>query len=782
MESLKTDETLVSLYGDALDFAQKIKESLNTFHFLLSFFTTPSEVTVLFEDLKINIKTITDSYKSLKNKKSMFPSSLEEPSDTLPSIENSAKNFLNNKGDAVSSVHFLCAMLNARDSIAYKILENINVLSDIRTASYNMLSTPTKRIKDRQNDLNRKSSRLVSRQNKHLKETKKQPEKLREEKTENSSGSSIREKEVKNTKNYTDETIIEKYGRNLTRLAKEGAIEKIFGRSRELETILDILGRKKNNNPLITGPAGTGKTSLVEGIACKQKDGLLSGRIIWEINLSNLLSGTEFRGSLEKRIDEIVSFVLENKNTLIVFIDEIHMINTEDNKVFANMLKPFLSRGDFPLIGATTTEEFKRHIARDPAFERRFSVVEIEEPEGSELFTITINAAESLSDYHGVFMNDRHTIESAIKLSNRYIAGKHQPDKVLSLLDTVGSVMQRANKKVVSDRDMLEIVSARTGIPLENLFLEGSSIMSLLPKYLDKYMTGQEIPKKKIVRLLARRFNRKTVRKPLASFVFAGPTGVGKTEMARRLAEFFFGSENKMISFDMSEFQEQHSVSKLIGAPPGYTGYEEGGRLTESFRRQPYQLLLLDEIEKAHPKVLTILLQLLEEGRVSDTRGFSVRMNEAIVVMTTNLGADVITEKRVGFGETSENSPRREYSRVLDKIDSFMSSELLNRVDEVVVFTSFSEEELLSIAEVMIKNTITELSGGLKTTLNVRDCSKLAEAVVSLMTSRDKNYGARAVKRIVERHVEGRIMETIYGESEIKALDITVDNGSISVK
>lgn len=582
------------------------------------------------------------------------------------------------------------------------------------------------------------------------------------------------------TGNFKLPPIFDKLGRNLSALAGEGQLDALYGREKEVETVLDILYRKKNNNPCLVGPAGSGKTAIVEGIAVHQRDGLLPGKILWELHLSSLLSGTEFRGSLEKRILELIEAVEDNKDRVIVFIDEIHMLNSRTNEVVANMLKPALARGNFPLIGATTTDEFKKHIATDPAMERRFSIVNVEEPKGEELFKIVKSAAPVLEKYHDVSFKDELLLRHAVALSDRYISGKSQPDKVLSLLDTLGAVLCRSGKKEAGEEDLNAMISKSTGIPMENLLVDGSRILRVLPEKLNMKIKGQNKAKRKICQLLARRYTRRVEGKPIASFLFAGPTGVGKSEMAKSLAQFFFGSESRMVAFDMSEFQEAHSVSRLIGSPPGYTGFEEGGQLTEAFRREPYQLLLLDEIEKAHPKVLTILLQLLDEGRVSDSRGFAVKMSEVVMIMTTNLGAEEFSS-RLGFGGGNRDDLRE--NLVLSKIENFLSPELANRVDEIVVFNPLEKEDLEEVALLILNNMISGFKESYGLKVEYEDVTGVAEHLVGLMTMREKSLGARALKRVVEKRIEGLVLDFVYGEGTDSDIVICLDkNQSLAIR
>ena len=737
MSEIKQDAALVSLYGEALDYAERMKSTLSSLHFLLAYFSAPSEAATIFETLNISYQDVARTYNAMVKNAKLSDSMIAEAPGTIKMLEQNARKCCMNDAQPVNPTHFLAAMTNLRNTIAYRIFEKLGVTTNLRLAAFAHINEPTKKALNRAEEMRKESTKVYFSDSQETKEL--QPD------SQNSGNS--------------QDSPISFFGKNLTLAAFEGKIDPVFGRSREIETIIDILGRKNSNNPMITGPAGSGKTAIVEAVALRQKNGLLPGIDIWELNISNLVGGTEYRGSLEKRISELLDFVEKNRDRIIIFIDEIHLLFSSGNDMIANMLKPALSRGNFPLIGATTTEEFNKFIAKDPAMERRFSIVEVQEPKDEELFQIVSNAAKTLETYHGISFGDETFIKSAIMLSNRYISGKSQPDKVLSLLDTLGSILKREQKRTADMEDLIFFVSNKTGIPPENLLVDTAKIVTNLPKVLDQSIIGQKSAKERISRLFARKFVSKPAGKPLASMIFAGPTGTGKTETAKKLASFFFGSEERMVIFDMSEFQEAHSVSKLIGAPPGYSGYEEGGKLTEAFRREPYQLLLLDEIEKANPKVLTLFLQILEEGRITDMRGFTADMSEAVIIMTTNCGAELFSTGRVGFGETSSETKSAE---IINKIEGFLSPELLNRIDEIILFKPFSDEEFLQLAVNYLNDAAKKISAIAHGTIEFYDQNAAAGFICSRMTSRDKLMGARAVKRIVGKFFEGAFLEEFY--------------------
>ena len=732
------DEALVSLYGEAIDFAERMQTPLTSLHFLLAYFSAPSEAAAILENLQISYQTVAKTYNSMLKDAKLSGTNMEEKKGVIQLLEKSAASYCSNKGQPVNPTHFLAALTSIRDTLAYRILDAMGTVSNIRTSALAHIDAPTKKATNRANEMLQESTKVYPSFDSETRSDQNRP---------------------------VDASAISLFGRNLTREAFEGKIDPVFGRNREIEAIIDILGRKNSNNPMIIGPAGSGKTAIVEAVALRQKEGLLPDIEIWELRLSSLVGGTEYRGSLEKRITELLDFVEKNRGKIIVFIDEIHLLYSSsgsDNTV-ANMLKPALSRGNFPLIGATTTEEFNKFIAKDPAMERRFSIVKVEEPKNEELLAIVSNAAKTLENYHGVTFGGENFIKAAITLSDRYISGKSQPDKVLSLLDTLGSILKRERKSEADKNDLISLVSNRTGIPQENLLIDTAKIVNTLPEVLDRSIVGQKSAKERISRIFARKFSNKPVGKPLASMIFAGPTGTGKTETAKKLASFLFGSPDRMVVFDMSEFQEPHSVSKLIGAPPGYSGYDDGGKLTEAFRREPYQLLLLDEIEKADPKVLTVLLQILEEGRITDTRGFTADMSESIVIMTTNLGAELFSAGRVGFGDADTSAKSAE---IINKIEGFLSPELVNRVDDIVLFKPFSQEDFVKLAGTAFNETLKKVNTMENCSLSIEDPKSAQELIVSKMTARDRLMGARAVKRIVGKFFEGAFLEEYYKNSD----------------
>ncbi len=728
-----------ALYRDALAFAEELREPLNSFHFLLALFVTPSQASELLERHMVSTGSVTSAFKRLRSDAIISGKDFSEPSAMAEQMRQSLMKSGAAESDIFTPMNLLFVITGLNGSIAKQVLDSLGVSEKLRMDAGKKLSLFFPDIADVKQRI---------------------PQKPR------------RRKDDRPTDEQSNiPSVFEKFGRNLTELAQKGVLDYAWGREEEQESIIDILGRRRNNNPLIIGAPGTGKTALVEGIAARQHEGLLPHKIIWELQIPLLIGGTNLRGALEERITELLRAVERMKDRLIVFIDEIHLINSEGNEQLASLLKPALARGEFPLIGATTVEEFNAYIAKDQAIERRFTVIRLEEPSGERLERMVIHAAGELSRFHGVSLDAEQLIKTAVTLSNRYISGRSQPDKVISLLDTLGAILKRERRTVAEESDITELVSKRTGIPKENLLIDGRRVITDLPLRLDAGIVGQNPAKRKIVQLLGRRFVAGNGKRPIASFIFAGPTGTGKTEIAKILAEFFYGNRDKMVVFDMSEFQEQHTVSRLIGSPPGYTGYEEGGRLTEAFRREPYQLLLLDEVEKAHPKILTLLLQILEEGRIADSRGFTVSLSEAIVVLTTNLGADALTTVPVGFG--AEEKRESSYGKVLQVVEQHISPELLNRIDEVAVFDVLTDEELIEIAIRFIATSVAVISKTYGVSIAVDDARQMASDFVEQMSRLERGQGARGIRRRVEKGIEEAVMNRLYGGEPADSLRLS---------
>ena len=622
-------------------------------------------------------------------------------------------------------------------------------------------------------------------------------------------------------------SMLEQYGRNLTKLAADGKLDPVIGRDREIERVMQVLARRQKNNPLILGDPGVGKTAIVEGLAQLIASGnvpdILRGKQVWTLDLASLVAGSKYRGEFEERMKKVVA-ELEASDEDILFIDEIHTVigagSAEGSIDAASILKPPLSRGEIQVIGATTAEEFRKHVEKDSAFERRFQPVNIGEPSPEDTIKIIEGLKDRYERHHHVRYTDAAVL-AAVTLSSRYVQDRFLPDKAIDVLDEAGArtrvhkmalppeiaqvdadlarvreeksaaaaaqefedaarlrdeekslVARRdeletawreelaANVVTVDEQDIADVVSSMTGVPVSNLTEAEASKLLRCEDVLHQRVVGQDEAVSKVAKAIRRsRSPLKDPRRPGGSFIFLGPSGVGKTELAKALAEFLFGSEEALISFDMSEFMEKHTVSKLVGAPPGYVGYDEGGELTKAVRRRPYSVVLFDEVEKAHPDVFNVLLQILEEGRLTDGQGRHVDFSNTVIIMTSNIGArDIAQTTTMGFSAQGAGglSDKEIESRVMTELKKHFRPEFLNRVDEVVVFKSLTGEQLRDIVELMIAD--------LRDRLVAEGMSiELTDAARDLVAKQgaDPVYGARPLRRAIQTLIEDPLSEEL---------------------
>ncbi len=632
---------------------------------------------------------------------------------------------------------------------------------------------------------------------------------------------------------------LDEFGKNLTELAREGKIDPVIGRETEIKRVVQILSRRNKNNPCLIGEPGVGKTAIAEGLALKIVDDevpeLLRGKKIVALDLTSMVAGTKYRGDFEERIKKAMDEVREAKD-VILFIDEVHTIMgagaAEGAVDAANILKPSLARGEIQVIGATTIDEYRKNIEKDAALERRFQPVTVGEPTEEETVEILKGLRDRYEAHHKVKITDE-AIESAVKMSSRYIADRFLPDKAIDLIDEAASVVRlnaqtlpqnlrdmeseikrleqekqsaitsqdyenaaklrdKQNKlkellsgekdkwknvsthevKAVTTDEIADVVSNWTGIPVSELSKEESERLLNMEEILHKRIVGQDKAVSSISKAIRRgRVGLKNPNRPIGSFIFLGPTGVGKTELCKTLAEAMFGDENAIIKLDMSEYMEKHTVSKLIGSPPGYVGFDEGGQLTEKIRRKPYSVVLFDEIEKAHPDVFNMLLQILEDGVLTDSQGRKVSFKNAIIIMTSNVGASKITEQRqsLGFGSGDDENKNIE-ELVMGDLKRTFKPEFLNRLDEIIVFSQLEKNDIKEIARRMLK-TLEKRLGDMEISLEFTDraIDALAEAGF------DKTYGARPLRREIQSKIEDKLSELIL-EEKIGAKDkCTVD-------
>jgi len=619
---------------------------------------------------------------------------------------------------------------------------------------------------------------------------------------------------------------IDAYSRNLNRLAKEGKLDPVIGRQDEIERIVQILSRRTKNNPVLLGEAGVGKTAIVEGLAQLIVQGdvpeILRDKNIVVLDLALMIAGTKYRGQFEERIKAVIDEI-KRSGKLVLFIDELHTLvgagAAEGAIDAANILKPALARGEIQCIGATTLDEYRKHIEKDAALERRFQTIMVEPPSLEETVQILKGLRDRYEAHHRVKFSDA-SLDAAVKLSDRYISARALPDKAVDILDEAGSrarlhamavpsqikdlegqiedlkkekeahiksqdfekaarmrdeeraIREKLEKEreawskkrdtatiTIEPEDIAKVVSQWTKIPLIRLEQKESEKLLKMEHQLKEVVVGQEEPILAIARAVRRsRAGIKNPRRPIGSFIFLGPTGVGKTYLAQKLAEFMFGDQDALVQIDMSEYMDKFNVSRLIGAPPGYVGYEEGGQLTEKVRRKPYSVILLDEIEKAHPDVFNLLLQVFEEGRLTDSLGRKVDFRNTIIIMTSNVGADMLRSRgSLGFVSQKEDSSYQEMkTRLLDEVKKVFKPEFLNRIDDIIVFKSLTKENLIQIVDIEIN----EVAKRLKERDIILD---LNQDAINLLIEKgfDPVFGARPLKRTIQRLVEDPLSEAI---------------------
>ena len=623
--------------------------------------------------------------------------------------------------------------------------------------------------------------------------------------------------------------LLEQFGRNLTDAAKAGLIDPVIGRDEEVTRVIEILNRRNKNNPVLIGEPGVGKTAIAEGLALKITEGKvpmkLRTKTVYMLDVASLVSNTGIRGQFEERMKQLIAELQERKN-VILFIDEIHQIvgagSAEGSMDAGNILKPALARGELQLIGATTLSEYRK-IEKDGALERRFQPIQVDEPTPEEALTILEGLKPHYEAYHSVTYSD-DVLKAAVELSHRYIQDRHLPDKAIDLLDEAGAKLnltietgqeedvknrlteiykekERALKEenyeqaavlrdeeeklenilkdgtqaatpIVSVSDIQKIIEQKTGIPVGKLQEDEQKRMVHLQEELMKKVIGQEEAVKKVAKAVRRsRAGLKSKNRPIGSFLFVGPTGVGKTELSKTLAEELFGDKNAMIRLDMSEYMEKHSAAKLIGSPPGYIGHEEAGQLTEKVRRNPYSIILLDEIEKAHPDVMHMFLQVLEDGRLTDSQGRTVNFKDTVIIMTSNAGA-TDKPKVMGFGASSAV----EEATILQSLGSFFKPEFLNRFDSIIEFKALDKKHLVQIVDLMLIELEETLnSQELKLDVTTEAKEKIAEL------GYHPEFGARPLRRIIQEQLEDGIADYIFEQPDVKRFTTLVEENQVKI-
>ena len=642
----------------------------------------------------------------------------------------------------------------------------------------------------------------------------------------------------------TRSSILDRYSRDLTQMAREGLLDPVIGREEEILRVMEVLVRRTKNNPVLIGEPGVGKTAIVEGLAQRIASGgvpePLQGKRVVALDMGSMLAGAKYRGEFEERLKGVMDEIIRRKGEIIVFIDEMHTLvgagSAEGALDAANLMKPALSRGELHVVGATTLDEYREHVEQDPALERRFAPIYVEEPDPEETLAILQGLRERYEQHHGLKIEDE-ALEAAVKLSDRYLTERYLPDKAIDLMDEAASKVRlrrfapemsqeerelrdrirallqeeedawqardyeraaRARQErlalekdadsmvsgtsqegvSVTARDVAEVVAGWTGIPASQIYAEEAEKLLHLEEALHERVVGQDEAIVAVADAIRRsRSGLADPRRPIGSFLFLGPTGVGKTELARALAEFLFDEEDALLRLDMSEYMEPHTVSRLFGAPPGYVGYDQGGQLTEAVRRRPYQVVLFDEIEKAHPDVFNALLQILEDGRLTDGQGRTVDFRNTVLIMTSNVGTGsvVMRNGQLGFpvhspGDDYSGHEARVKSELLGALKRAFRPEFLNRIDEIIVFHSLGREHLEQIVEKMLRDLRERLAERSMTL-------ELTEAARDWLVEHgfDRDYGARPLRRLIQREIENSLARKVLAGEYQEGDRITVD-------
>ncbi|MGN0797016.1 MAG: ATP-dependent Clp protease ATP-binding subunit [Christensenellales bacterium] len=719
----------------------------------------------------------------------------------------------------IASDKLLYAILCEKSSYAYKGLESFGV---------NIEAVKNKIIQGVGKSKNKISKEDAVEQYKALLERTDAIKQQLIKRIEKNSGKQVKNIEVDNDDDDDDlssNKALEGFGIDLTKRAKQGKLDPVIGRSKEIERIIQILSRRTKNNPVLIGEPGVGKSAVVEGLAQAIVSGdvpeMLKNKKVFSLDMASLVAGTKYRGDFEERLKKAIDTIKEDGN-IILFIDEIHTIvgagSTGENGMdAANILKPQLARGELQTIGATTLDEYRKYIEKDSALERRFQPITVDPPSVEDTVRILKGLRERYEQHHKVTITDE-AIQAAAELSDRYISDRYLPDKAIDLIDEAASrkkiganvapkeikdnedklmslkvelenakthsdylkchdIQQQINtleEKIAKDKDkwqdsqvdhelsigeheVAEIVSAWTGVPVVKITQSESEKLLDLEKILRKRVIGQDEAVEAVAKAVRRaRVGIKDPKRPIGSFIFLGPTGVGKTELSKALAEAMFGSENLMIRVDMSEYMDKANVSKMIGSAPGYVGYDEGGQLTEQVRRKPYSVILFDEIEKAHPDVFNIMLQILEDGRLTDSHGRVVSFKNTIIIMTSNIGAQEIkATKSLGFGD-NKDSYENMRERQMEALKKAMRPEFINRIDDIVIFRSLENDDMKNIAGLIVDNLI----GRLAKNGYMLSVSNSAKDLI-IEKGSDAQYGARPLRRAVQRMIEDELSERI---------------------
>ena len=779
---------------EARDMAESQEKQLGTIHLLLAFFVLPNSAELLLKERHIDEEMLLDN----------IGNPFDESKDAVAEILNRAGE-ISGYGVMrdISALHLLVAITRSHESVAFKALKSTGInLPALRNTALSYISGDMpKRYKELFEEY-RQRRRRMHYQNQVSKEQSAAPAKNSGHAEPPAAAKKAAATEAAQPAGAADApatddpgapyeldasqcpTLVE-MARNLSAEAAREKFDPLIGREDVIDEILDVLGKRRSNNPCLLGDPGVGKTAIVEGLAqrlVKEKPAIpgFDDPVLLALDVAGFLSGTQYRGAFAEKMKSLKEEVAAVREKVILFIDEIHTIampSVEGAGEIARELKDALARGEFPVIGATTTEEFRQSLGSDPALARRFHLIDIPEPRAEEAHAILRQLAPRYAEHHQVMYTDA-ALDAAVRLSVRYIPDRRLPDKSINLIDLAGSRARRANRQEVIYEDLARIVCSLSGVPEDQISLDPSERLGHMEQLLGRWIIGHDDALHRVASIVRRHYAGFSAERPIGSFLFLGPTGVGKTETARALSRFLFGSPDAMVRVDMSEFGEAHTVARLIGSPPGYVGYDAGGQLTEAIRRKPFQVVLFDEIEKAHPDVWKILLQILEDGRLTDGQGHTISFVNTVVIMTSNLGSHLFTAKKgrsIGFSDASGDTISDD---TLPQVEDFAKNsfppELWNRIDERIIFRPLVREEISRIAEQM-------LNQGKERLLRTRRVTFRWDATTTefLLDNGgfDPSFGARPLRRTIQRYIEAPMAELIV-QGEVRRgdmVEITVD-------
>jgi ATP-dependent Clp protease ATP-binding subunit ClpC len=802
---------LTQVLDEAKDIAEQSGNTLSSGHVLLALFTVTNRAQAILEEREITEDRLLDHLIGMDG----------EPVDTIAVINSkTAKIAKNCDSDVIGTVHLLAGLCRVNRSQAFRALETMGVdPHGMRTKAIAQLTgrarriykdqsatTAADRVKPRQalereDDANvvtvtaREPLATTEPVAKDISVARPAPEPMtpgpslwadEQEKVSDENQEQMRESRFR----LDSETfpMLARLGRNLTVLAEIGQLDPLIGREQELDQLIDVLNKRRSNNPCIVGEPGVGKTAIVEGLAQRivsnsTEVGALGEKIIIEIQMGTLLAGTQLRGAFSERMMELKDEVASAEGRIVLFIDEIHTLvgaGAGDGPLdAANELKSALARGEFPCIGATTEKEYRKHIESDPALARRFQVVMIDEPDPDEALEVLRGLEGFYSEHHKVRYR-KEALKAAVHLSSRWLHERHLPSKAIDILDQAGAHAVRMGRSFVTVEEVARVVAQQAQMPAERLMLNDQERLLGLANYLRDWVVGHDESLERVASVLQRNFAGFVTDRPMGSFLLLGPTGVGKTECAKVLADYLFGSRDAMCRVDMSEYMDTHSVSRLIGAPPGFVGHEEGGQLTEAVRGKPYQIILLDEVEKASVEVLNILLQLLDDGRLTDGRGRTVRFENTVVFMTSNLGHEEFERMHRPVGFAAASAQNDVLNQVVEAARKRFSPELWNRIDDKLVFRPLTIDDVKSIAGILLKESSARL-------LNERRIGyETTEAIIPFLIENggyDPEQGARPMRRTIQKLVEGPVAEAILSGrvTEGATLKVGVHDGRIAI-